>query len=412
MLEFYLDDSILRRVINKNTQIEILSKVKTFYFSDEMSNLFHDLIHSILIECFFNNPDHWFDIKEPMDLDFNIKIKANWSNDHGLFNRLLDRKKKNLKENYLYPFGNSVFHKWADENKREELLKNKTEEDLFNKAFTEDQLRKVKIDEYKQKVLRLKPIYLARLDKEYEDIISPEENKIAIKELRRIVENEYIDFDEDVILHWTDVGKPVFDDRDGVILHHIIIIVKYDKEFRDKEDPEEARRRQWKRLIKLGDLKSEPRRSIIKEELKNELPEGITFNDIIELFKNDYPEKMKRIEFIVDFEFKYHSIRSIMNNKDYFKSEEKEIKLCLECGKEHSEFHAYCKECMNEIRKKNKYAKTCSECGKVHEERYSYCKECWDKMTKICPSCGREHIEYGKYCYSCSFKYLEESDKK
>ncbi len=414
MLQFYVDDDILKRAIKKHTKIEILSKETNFNFSNEMNDLFNDFVYSILIECFLNNPDNWLNIKKPEDLQFKIKIEANWNKDPEILKRLNERKEKSLRDNYLYPFGWTKFNRWGNENNepiRKERIANKTEEDLFNKAFTENQIRKEEIEKYKQKVLQLKPIFLARLDKEYEDIISPEENKIAIKKLKNIVEKEYIDFREDVVLAWTDVGKPVFEDRLTHTLSMITDMIIYDRNPNKENDGvnrEEKWRKEWDEIRRYGDYRSK------KIESKNRpfIPEDVNgFEFLIEEMRRRYPEKMKRFEFIVDFDFKYHSIRSIMNNKDYFKSEEKEIKLCLECGKEHTEFHAYCKECIIEIRKKNKYTKTCSGCGKVHEERYSYCKECWDKMTKICPSCGRDHIEYGKYCYSCSFKNLEENDK-
>jgi len=416
MLQFYVDDDILKRAIKKHTKIEILSKETNFNFSNLMNDLFNDFIYSMLIECFLNNPDHWLTIKKPEDLQFKINIEANWNEDPEILKRLISRKEKSLKDNYLYPFGWTRFNRWGNENNepnRKERIANKTEEDLFNKAFTENQLRKEKIEKYKQKVLQLKPIYLAKLDKEYDDMFFPEEGESgpAIKKLKNIVEKEYIDFDEDVILAWSDADKPVFDDRKSQLFSHIITMIKYDKDFNEedeREDYEEKRRRDWERIRSYGDYRSKT----IDMKNKYSVPEGVNALDfIMEEIRRIYPEKIKKIEEMVDFEFNYHSIRSIMNNKDYFKSEEKEIKLCLECGKKHSEFHAYCKECMIGIRKKNKYVKTCSECGKVHEERYSYCKECWDKMTKICPNCGREHIEYGKYCYSCSVKSLEENNK-
>jgi len=413
MLKFYVDDDILKRAINNHTKIEILSKETSFYFSDAMNELFNDFVYSILIECFLNNPDHWLTIKKPEDLQFKINIEANWDEDPEILKRLIKRKEKSLKENYLFPFGWSKFHRWSNENNepiRKERIAKKTEEDLFNRAFTENQLRKERIEKYKQKVLSLKPVYLARVDKEYEDMIGPEENIIAIKKLKRLIEDEYIDFQEDVVLDWVDRGKPVFEDRQSYMLGMIINMIIYDRDLSkedNRENQEEKWRNEWKKIRSYGDYRSK-RIDMKKESL---LPEGVNgFEFLIEEMRRRYPEKIERIEELVEHEFKYHSIRSIMNNKDYFKSEEKEIKSCLECGKEHSEFHAYCKECMIEIIKEKKY-KICSGCGKTHEERYSYCKECWDKMTKICPSCGREHIEYGKYCYSCSFKYLEENNK-
>ena len=186
MLQFYVDDDILKRAINKHTKIEILSKETNFNFSNEMNDLFNDFIYSILIECFLNNPDNWLSIKKPEDLQFKINIEANWNKDSEILKKLNERKEKSLRDNYLYPFGWTRFNRWGNENNepiRKERIANKTEEDLFNKAFTENQLRKEEIEKYKQKVLQLKPIFLARLDKEYEDIISPEENKIAIKKL-------------------------------------------------------------------------------------------------------------------------------------------------------------------------------------------------------------------------------------
>lgn len=403
MLRFYVDDDILKRAINNYTKIEILSKGTNFYFSDEMNELFNDFIYSILIECFLNNPDHWLTIKKPEDLQFKINIEANWNEAPEILKRLNERKEKNLRDNYLYPFGWSRFHRWGNENNepiRKERIANKTEEDLFNKAFTENQLRKEKIDKYKQKVLQLKPIYLARLDKEYEDTIFPEENIIAIKKLKNIVEKEYIDFQEDVVLNWVDGGKTVFETRQSYMLDMVMNMVLYDKDLSkedNRENQEEKWRKEWKKIRSHGDFRSKK----IDTNLP-ELPEGENgFEFLIEEIRRRYPKKLERIEELTDFEFNYHSIRSIMNNKDYFKSEVKKIKSCLECGKEHSEYHAYCKECMIKIIKEKKY-KICSGCGKTHEERYSYCKECWDKMTKICPSCGREYIEYGKYCHSCS----------
>jgi len=360
----------------------------------------------MLIDCFLNNPDHWYSIKKPEDLKFKVHIDANWNEDPEILKRLNERKEKNLKDNYLYPFGMSKFHRWANENnepKRSELIANKTEKDLFNRAFTEDQMRKEQKEKHKQRILSLKPIYLARVDKEYRDIVSPKENKIAIKKLRKIIENEYIDFQEDVILHWTGIGDPSFEDRQGIFLISFLNMIMHDRDIHkgnEEVGQEEGWRKRWRNLIKYGDYKSK------KIELETKLPEDIKgFDSLIEEIRRRYPDKIERIEEHIDNEFKFHSIRNIMKNKDYFKAfYEEKPKLCIKCGKEHYQVHAYCEDCWEEIKKNNQYAKTCFECGKVHEERYSYCKECWDKMTKICPSCGREHIEYDKYCYSCSFK--------
>ena len=263
MLRFYVDDDILKRAINSYTKIEILSKGTNFYFSDETNELFNDFIYSILIECFLNNPDHWLTIKKPEDLQFKINIEANWNEDPEILKRLIKRKEKSLRDNYLYPFGWSKFHRWGNENNeptRKERIANKTEEDLFNKAFTENQLRKEKIDKYKQKVLQLKPIYLARVDKEYEDIGDGfEENIIAIKKLKKIVEKEYIDFDEDVVLNWTDVGKPVFEDRQSYMLGMVMNMIIYDKDLSkedNRENQEEKWRKEWKKIRSRGDFRS------------------------------------------------------------------------------------------------------------------------------------------------------------
>ncbi len=363
---YEVDDDILRRAVNKHTKIEILSQAKTFHFSDEMDDLFHDFIYSILIECFFNNPDHWYEIKEAMDLDFKIEVKANWSKDPEIFNRLLNRKNKNLKDNYLHPFAYSVFHNWANEDKRKEILKNKTEQDLFNKVFTEDQLRKERIERYKQKVRRLKPIYLAQLEKEFEKIKSGNYynycpycsqllKKTYIKDqvqdqgfsgyvllcdecdfyrrldvdvdsknvlhlsdelniIKKNIENENIDFEEDVILHWSIRGKPVFDDRDSVVLMHILRIIKREAEFNNDKDQKEWRNH-WEDVIKSGNFRNEPRRSFIEKELRDKLPENITIRDLIEIFQDRYPEEMKKIEEQVDYIFALESIRNFKKNK-------------------------------------------------------------------------------------------------
>ncbi len=221
--------------------------------------------------------------------------------------------------------------------------------------------------------------------------------------MRKIIENEFINFQEDVILYWVRIGVPAFYGRQDVIIDKTLTMIRYDRDLTKEEkevDSEEKWRKRWRKINKYGDLRSK------KIELETRLPEGIKgFDSLIEEIRRLYPDKIERIEDHVDYEFKFHSIRNIMKNKDYFKAfYEEKPKLCIKCGKEHYQVHAYCEACWEEIKKNNQYDRTCFECGKVHEERYSYCKECWEKMTKVCPSCGREHIEYGKYCYSCSFK--------
>lgn len=323
MLELYEDDDILKRAIKKHTKIDIMSKKdQNFYFSNEMHDLFNNFVYSLLIECFLNNPDHWHKLKKPEDLEFKININANWSKDPGILKKLNDRKIKCFKDSYLYPFGLSTFHKWGLENNehnRKTRLVKKTEEDLFNKGFTEDRLRQEDIEISKQKIRRLKPVYLARIDKEYRDMISPEENKIALIKLREIIESEYIDFEEDVVLEWGEVGRPRFQNRFFFTLGKVIDLVIYDKDFKENSEnysKEEKWKKELKNITKYGDLKSKP----IELDDDN-IPEGTDRIELIfDLIRTKHPEKWKRIEESVDFEFNYHSIRNIQDNEDYFKA--------------------------------------------------------------------------------------------
>lgn len=139
LYNLFLDDEHLFNIIFQNTKIEINPQNK-FVFPDEFGEIFHELIYSLLIECFFNNPYNWNIIKSSKDLDFTITIQTNWSKVKYLFERLKQNKKQCFKEKNLFPFGKSLFNIWLDDKSRKSLLKKFTEKELriFGKGSTND----------------------------------------------------------------------------------------------------------------------------------------------------------------------------------------------------------------------------------------------------------------------------------
>lgn len=127
----FFNDDIISAKLRNLTQIEV--KPTEFpILPKEFREIFFEFIHSLLIECFFNNPYNWHIIKKSEDLDFTITIKAHWSRDKVIFNRLEKNRDQCIKDGILYAFGRSIFQSWLDKESRNTILKGKTVEDLYN----------------------------------------------------------------------------------------------------------------------------------------------------------------------------------------------------------------------------------------------------------------------------------------
>lgn len=138
--EIYEKDRENRPFLYKHTSIKIESERK-LYFSNERLNYFQEIIMTLLMEVFYNNPDNWFTLQNPKDMDFKLTITGDWSKEPKIFENLMKRKEICLKDEYLYPTVLTSHQRDMGKEEREEVMKGKSEKDHFNRAFTEHKLR-------------------------------------------------------------------------------------------------------------------------------------------------------------------------------------------------------------------------------------------------------------------------------
>ncbi len=135
------NDDITSAKMRHLTKVEI--QPSEFYIlPEEFREVFNELIHSLLFECFFNNPYNWHIIKKPEDLDFTITIKAHWSKDNAIFDRLEKNKNRCIEDGVLHAFGRSIFQSWLDKDLRSTILKGKTVEELYDIGWAKERRRK------------------------------------------------------------------------------------------------------------------------------------------------------------------------------------------------------------------------------------------------------------------------------
>lgn len=166
----YFPSEYFDNMIWNNTQLFLDSKKDQLLQAGPFGFTFSSLVFSLMIECFFNNPQNWFLIKNPEDLDFQITIKANWSKDKEIFKVLMKHKKKCFEDGVLYPIASSRFSTWLSGEDREEILKGKTEEEIYHIANSKMQQLNKFGEKQDQKRKMAKPILLEIVDKELEHL--------------------------------------------------------------------------------------------------------------------------------------------------------------------------------------------------------------------------------------------------
>jgi len=137
----FFNDDIISAKIRDLSEVKIKPS-EFFILPEEFRETFYEFIHSLLIECFYNNPYNWHIIKKPEDLDFTITIKAHWSKDDEIFNRLEKNREQCIKDGNLHTFGRSIFRSWLDKESRNTILKGKTVEELYNIGWAKERRRK------------------------------------------------------------------------------------------------------------------------------------------------------------------------------------------------------------------------------------------------------------------------------
>ncbi len=138
LYSLFYEDDIISAKIHHNTEINIEPE-DFFILPGEFRDIFYELIYSLLIECFFNNPYNWHKLNKPKDLNFTITINTNWSNDESIFEKLKKNRDRCMNDGKLYPFGRSFFHKWLKEESRNLILKGKTVKELYDIGWANEQ---------------------------------------------------------------------------------------------------------------------------------------------------------------------------------------------------------------------------------------------------------------------------------
>lgn len=145
--EFIKFNIIFSMLMSYYTDIKIIQSpnAEKFYFSNEIYSMLRTKIQSLLFNYLLNNPDIWYAIKKPEDLDFSIEIKTKWSKNDLFFKMFKDLQNFELKNSKLLQYmktktflklkskENDEFYAKAkfDEEKRTQLLK-EINNDLIN----------------------------------------------------------------------------------------------------------------------------------------------------------------------------------------------------------------------------------------------------------------------------------------
>lgn len=212
---FFEDDIIASKILN-NTDIKI-SPEGFFILPERFKKVFNDLIYSILIECFYNNPYNWHIIKKPENLDFTIKINTHWSNSDEIFSKLKKNINKCVEDGVLHPFGRSRFYEWLDTESRKNIIQGKEIEELYKLGWATEQMYKKDdekdhccnligedlslVEDVHNYFIKLKETYakstkIPRLEnitiEEFEESFDYEKRKENLKELENNIKNNII----------------------------------------------------------------------------------------------------------------------------------------------------------------------------------------------------------------------------